>query len=143
MIVHYTNPKTAELIVEFDCPQIHSASVFTKRYLKKGQLVHICRYDKELAAALGAAKVVRTVDEARQVAGDAVVFYDSQEHYETLTERSGMLREWKVCLGFCATSCHAAHTSPSLLSRMCIAGDLPDCLQQSSGWETYAGRFYG
>jgi hypothetical protein len=43
-----------------------------------------------------AAKTVETVDEARQVAGDAVIFYSTQEHYERLTERSGMLREWKV-----------------------------------------------
>jgi hypothetical protein len=43
-----------------------------------------------------AAKTVETVDEARQVAGDAVIFYSTQEHYERLTKRSGMLREWKV-----------------------------------------------
>lgn len=39
------------------------------------------------------------MDEARQVDGDAVIFYSSQEQYERLTERSGMLREWKVGSG--------------------------------------------
>jgi hypothetical protein len=56
----------------------------------------MCRYDKDLEAALKAAERVETVDEVRKVGGDAVIFYSSQEQYERLTERSGMLREWKV-----------------------------------------------
>ena len=67
--------------------------------------------------------MVRTVDEARQVAGDAVVFYDSQEQYETLTERSGMLREWKVA--FCLIREELRTHLPPVVSDS--AGLLPIC----------------
>lgn len=53
-----------------------------------------------MEAVLKAAKTVETVDEARLVGGDAVIFYSTQEQYERLTERSGMLREWKVGFEF-------------------------------------------
>lgn len=56
------------------------------------------RYDADLNASLAAAQAVTTVDEIKGMSGDVVLRYHSQEHYETLTGRLGMLREWKVGL---------------------------------------------
>lgn len=56
----------------------------------------ICRYDLELNASLSKAVKISTVDEAKDMSGDVNIQYSSQEHYETLTERLGILREWKV-----------------------------------------------
>lgn len=56
-----------------------------------------CRYNQELNATLYKAVKVSTVDEAKNMEGDVNIQYKSQEHYETLTERLGILREWKVC----------------------------------------------
>ena len=36
------------------------------------------------------------MDEAKHMEGDVNIQYRSQEHYETLTERLGILRERKV-----------------------------------------------
>ncbi len=54
-----------------------------------------CRYDKEMAATLAAAKEVGGADEAAGVAGDVVLRYDSQEHYERVGGGFGMLLEWR------------------------------------------------
>ena len=54
------------------------------------------RYDSELNDTLGKAARASTIDEARSMSGDVNIQYKSQEHYETLTERLGILREWKV-----------------------------------------------
>ena len=62
-------------------------------------LVPCCRYDAELNATLAAARQMATVDEAKDVIGDVLLLYDSQDHYENLTGRLGMLREWKVRSG--------------------------------------------
>ena len=64
-------------------------------------LVPRCRYEAELNATLAAAKPMATVDEAKDVIGDVLLMYDSQDHYESLTGRLGMLREWKVRSGSC------------------------------------------
>ena len=58
-----------------------------------------CRYDAELNATLAAARQMATVDDAKDVIGDVLLMYDSQDHYENLTGRLGMLREWKVRSG--------------------------------------------
>lgn len=55
-----------------------------------------CRYDEILQAALQSAKHVGSIDEAINLSGDVLVEYDSQEHYEALTGRLGLLREWRV-----------------------------------------------
>lgn len=56
-----------------------------------------CRYDADLNATLAAAPVT-SIEEAGKLEGDMVIQYDSQEHYEAITGRLGMLREWKVPL---------------------------------------------
>ena len=57
-----------------------------------------CRYDQELNETLSKAAKALTIDEAKDMTGDVNILYKSQEHYETLTERLGILREWKVSL---------------------------------------------
>lgn len=61
----------------------------------------ICRYDLELNETLAKAAKASTIDEAKGMSGDVNIQYKSQEHYETLTERLGILREWKVCISKC------------------------------------------
>ena len=58
--------------------------------------MHMCRYDAQLNATLAAAPAIATVDEAKGAEGNVRLLYDSQEQYEALTGRLGMLREWKV-----------------------------------------------
>lgn len=54
------------------------------------------RYDVDLNETLSRAARASTIDEAKSMSGDVNIQYKSQEHYETLTERLGILREWKV-----------------------------------------------
>jgi hypothetical protein len=57
---------------------------------------HGCdRYDDDMAATLAAAKEVGSAQEAEAVAGDVVLRYDSQEHYERVAASFGMLLEWR------------------------------------------------
>ena len=49
-----------------------------------------------LQVQLEGAQKMTSIDEAVKLSGDVLMEYDSQEHYEVLTGRLGMLREWKV-----------------------------------------------
>ena len=53
------------------------------------------RYLAEFEHTLSEAQVVEDVNAAMAAHGTVKLLYDSQEHYETLTQALSMLREWK------------------------------------------------
>lgn len=49
-----------------------------------------------LQEVLQSAERAGSIDDAIALPGQVLVEYDSQEHYEVLTGRLGLLREWKA-----------------------------------------------